>query len=65
MPGLDPGIHPFSSQEDGWPGPGYAKASPGTPVSGRRSFSEAGKPGHDRESVVDPPPKAVNPRKNP
>jgi hypothetical protein len=23
------------------------------------------KPGHDRESVVDPAPKAVNPRKNP
>jgi hypothetical protein len=44
MAGLDPGIHPLSSQEDGWPGL---------------------KPSHDRESVVDSPPKAVNPRKNP
>jgi hypothetical protein len=33
----------------GSPGPGYAKASPGFPVVGRRSFSEGGKPGDDTE----------------
>jgi hypothetical protein len=27
---------------DGWPSPGYAKASPGFPVLVRRSFSEGG-----------------------
>jgi hypothetical protein len=45
MAGLDPAIHLY--EEDGCAGPGCAKASPGTSVSGRRSFSEDGKPAHD------------------
>jgi hypothetical protein len=32
-------------------GPGYAKASPGFPVLGRRSFSEGGKPGDDSQDL--------------
>src|SRR4051794_9782993 len=54
MAGLDPAIHLLRNilaKRDGCAGPGYAKASPGTTVSGRRSFSEDGKPAHD-ESVV-------------
>src|SRR3954468_24099431 len=50
--GLDPVIHPLRkslSKRDGCAGPGYAKASPGTSVSGRRSFSEDGKPAHDEK----------------
>jgi hypothetical protein len=34
-------------QADGLPDPVYAKASPGFPVLGRRSFSEGGEPGND------------------
>jgi hypothetical protein len=49
--GLDPAIHQngigFLRKCDGCAGPGYAKASPGASVSGRRSFSEDGKPAHD------------------
>jgi hypothetical protein len=51
LPGLTPAIHPpqkiFFAEMDGCAGPGYAKASPGISVSGRRSFSEDGKPAHD------------------
>src|SRR5690349_10490487 len=42
-----------SCEVDGCAGPGYAKASPGTPVSGRRSFSEDGKPAHDASRFPD------------
>src|SRR3954468_10776915 len=55
--GLDPVIHPLRktlAKRDGYAGPGYAKASPGTPVSGRRSFSEDGKPAYDAECGAAP-----------
>src|SRR5438132_10925567 len=41
-----PGIHVLGAlkqERRGWPGPGYAKASPGFPVLVRRSFSEGGR----------------------
>jgi hypothetical protein len=53
--GLDPAIHllrKILAKSDGYAGPGYAKASPGASVSGRRSFSEDGKPAYDAECVA-------------
>src|ERR1700744_839986 len=47
--GLDPAIHQLkilTSEMDARV-PATQKASPGVPISGRRSFSEAGKPAHD------------------
>jgi hypothetical protein len=50
--GLDPALHHPKNmfEDDGYAGPGHAKASPGAPVLGRRRVSEAGKPAYDKKT---------------